>query len=154
MKVIDGVITKKLRVIPDERGRLMEMLRADDPFFRKFGQVYVSTTYPGVVKAWHYHKVQDDHFCCVTGMVKLVIFDAREASPTYREINEFCIGEHNPLLVVVPRLCYHGWKNIGLKESVVVNVPTETYDYDKPDEYRLDPHENDMIPYSWARRDG
>ena len=132
MKRIEGVMTKQLRVIPDERGRLMEMLRSDDPFFRKFGQAYISTTYPGVVKAWHYHKLQDDYFCCVAGMIKLVIFDNRPDSPTYREINELCIGEHNPLLVVVPKLCYHGWKNIGERESLwsicrpVYNTPNRT----------------------------
>ena len=75
---IDGVWVKDLRFIPDERGRLMEILRRDDEGFERFGQVYLSTTYPGVVKGWHLHKVQDDFFACVRGMVKLVIYDARE----------------------------------------------------------------------------
>ncbi|MBI5487448.1 MAG: dTDP-4-dehydrorhamnose 3,5-epimerase family protein [Deltaproteobacteria bacterium] len=153
MKTIEGVVTKKLRVIPDDRGRLMEILRADDPFFRKFGQAYVSTTYPGVVKAWHLHRLQEDHLCCIVGTVKLVVFDAREESATYRELNEFWLGEHNPVLVVVPRLCYHGWKNVGLKESIVVDIPSEPYNYEHPDEHRLDPHDNKVIPYSWERRD-
>ena len=47
--MIDGVIIKKLKVIPDERGRLMEIMRSDDTFFKKFGQVYMTTAYPGVV---------------------------------------------------------------------------------------------------------
>ena len=68
--MIEGVKTKKLRVIPDERGRLMEILRSDDDLFDKFGQVYMTTAYPGVVKGWHYHKVQTDHFCVVYGMMK------------------------------------------------------------------------------------
>src|ERR671913_55962 len=75
---IEGVRTKALRVIPDERGFLMEILRADDAeLFTKFGQVYVSATYPGAVKAWHYHEKQTDHFVCVAGMVKLVLVDTR-----------------------------------------------------------------------------
>ena len=65
--MIDGVIVKPLKVIPDERGWLMEMLRADDPFFQKFGQCYLTVVYPGVVKGWHYHKKQTDHFVCVQG---------------------------------------------------------------------------------------
>ena len=73
--MIDGVIVKKLRVIPDERGYLMEMLRADDEFFQKFGQVYLTVAYPGVVKGWHYHKKQTDHFVGVSGMMKVVLFD-------------------------------------------------------------------------------
>ena len=63
--MIRGVRTKSLKVIPDERGRMMEILRADDDLFLKFGQVYVTTTYPQVVKACHYHKVQTDHIVAV-----------------------------------------------------------------------------------------
>ena len=65
--MIDGVIVKKLKVIPDERGRLMEIMRADDNFFQKFGQVYMTTAYPGVVKGWHYHKKQADIYGCGQG---------------------------------------------------------------------------------------
>src|SRR5690242_4230025 len=101
---IHGVRTRQLRQIPDERGWLMEILRADDELFSKFGQVYVSATYPGVVKAWHYHKVQVDYFVCVAGMVKLVLVDTREGSPTRDSVNEFFIGTQNPTLVVVPNL--------------------------------------------------
>ncbi len=111
--MIHDVKTKKLKVIPDDRGRLMEMLRNDDECFEEFGQVYLSTTYPGVVKAWHYHKLQKDNFVCVKGMVKLVLCDTREGSPTKGEIAEFVIGEHNPVLVQVPIGVYHGWKCIG-----------------------------------------
>jgi len=153
MKLIDGVKIKKLRVIPDERGRLMEMLRADDDLFEKFGQAYLTTAYPGVVKAWHYHKKQTDNFVVVKGMMKVVLYDAREGSPTYGQINEFFMGEHNPILLQIPKLVYHGFKCIGTEEAMVINFPTETYNYADPDEYRVDPHDND-IPYNWARKDG
>ncbi|MGM0465999.1 MAG: dTDP-4-dehydrorhamnose 3,5-epimerase family protein, partial [Acidobacteriota bacterium] len=86
--MIDGVKIKKLRVIPDERGRLMEILRNDDDLFEKFGQVYMSTTYPGVVKAWHLHHHQTDNVCCVHGMIKLALYDAREDSPTYKQVDQ------------------------------------------------------------------
>ena len=79
---IHGVIIQSLKVVPDERGRLMEIMRRDDPFFTGFGQVYLSTVYPGVVKAWHYHRIQDDRFTCVRGMVKAALYDDREGSPT------------------------------------------------------------------------
>src|SRR6266550_3161783 len=93
--LIVGVKVKPLRALPDERGRLFEILRNDEPIFEKFGQAYMTTTYPGVVKAWHYHKLQDDYFTCLRGMIKLVIYEHRPDSPTYREVNEFFIGEHN-----------------------------------------------------------
>jgi len=149
---IEGVRTKTLRLIPDERGWLMESLRADDPLCEKCGQVYVSGTYPGVVKAWHYHRRQVDHFACVAGMIKLVLVDTREESPTRGCVNEFFLGARNPTLVRIPNLVHHGWKCIGREPSLVVNVPTEPYRYDDPDEYRLEPHGS--LPYDWARKDG
>ena len=152
--MIDGVKIKKLKVLPDERGRLMEILRCDEDMFSKFGQVYMTTNYPGVVKAWHFHKLQDDHVCCLSGMIKLVIHDSRDESPTKNEINEFFIGDHNPCLVKIPSHCYHGWKCISPSESLVISVPTEPYNYEQPDEYRLDPHNNDIIEYDWDRKDG
>jgi dTDP-4-dehydrorhamnose 3,5-epimerase len=151
--MIHDVKVKKLRVIPDDRGRLMEMLRSDDECFERFGQMYLSTTYPGVVKAWHYHKLQKDNFVCVKGTVKLVLCDTREDSPTKGCIDEFVIGDHNPLLVQVPIGVYHGWKCLGTEEAYVVNAPTKTYDYENPDEYRLEAHENGVIPYDWTTRD-
>lgn len=150
---IDGVKTRRLRLIPDERGWLMEILRADDPeIFTKFGQVYVSATYPGVVKAWHYHKEQVDNFACVSGMVKLVLVDTRPGSPTEGAVNEFFVGSLNPTLVQVPRLVYHGWKCVSEELALVVNAPTEPYRYGDPDEYRLEPH--GTLPYDWSRKDG
>jgi dTDP-4-dehydrorhamnose 3,5-epimerase len=145
---IDGVWVKDLAVIPDERGRLQEILRADDDCFKKFGQVYISTTYPGVVKAWHLHKVQEDNFCCVKGMVKLVLYDSRDNSPTKGTVTEYYLGEHNPVLVRVPAGVYHGWKCISPDESIVVNTPTEPYNREAPDEYRA-PWDTPDIPYSW-----
>ena len=145
---IDGVWIKDLKVIPDERGRLMEMLRSDDEAFDRFGQVYLSTTYPGVVKGWHLHEVQDDFFVCVRGMVKLVIYDPREDSPTHGMVKEYFIGDQNPQLVKVPAGTYHGWKCISQEESYVINVPSEPYNYNTPDEHRA-PWDTPDIPYSW-----
>lgn len=153
VRLIDGVKVKELRVISDERGRLMEMLRADDELFLQFGQVYLTTAYPGVVKAWHYHELQTDHFVVVKGMMKVVLYDGREGSPTYGEVNEFFMGDHHPMLLQIPRRVYHGFKCISEQEAIVINIPTEMYDYKKPDEYRVDPHQNE-IPYDWSRKDG
>lgn len=151
--MINGVKIKKLKVIPDERGRLMEMLRTDDEIFIKFGQVYMTTVYPSVVKGWHYHKKQVDNFVCVKGMIKLVLYDSRQESQTKGEVNEFFIGEHNPILIQIPAYVFHGFKGISDTESIVINCPTEPYNYDEPDEFRIDPHAED-IPYNWERKDG
>lgn len=151
--MIDGAKLKSLKVIPDERGRLMEILRSDDDLFIKFGQLYLTAVYPGVVKGWHYHHKQYDHFAVVKGMAKIVLYDSREGSPTKGEVNEFFLGEHNPKLLQIPPLVYHGFKGISPEETLIINCPTELYDYKNPDEFRIDPHKNE-IPYKWDRKDG
>lgn len=151
--MIDGVKIKKLRVIPDERGFLMEMLRSDDEIFEKFGQVYVTVCYPGVVKGWHYHRKQTDHFTVVKGMAKVVLYDGREGSPTHGEINEFFMGDMNQILLKIPPLVMHGFKAIGTEPAYVINCPTEVYNYEQPDEYRL-PYDTTEIPYDWGIKMG
>jgi dTDP-4-dehydrorhamnose 3,5-epimerase len=151
--MIKDTIIKQLKFIPDERGRLMEILKCDEDIFTKFGQVYLTTTYPGVVKAWHFHKKQDDFIVCIKGVLKLVLYDNREDSPTKGEVNQFFIGDYNPLLVKVPKMVYHGWKCVNTEEALVINIPTEPYNPENPDEYRVDPHDNDF-PYNWERKDG
>jgi dTDP-4-dehydrorhamnose 3,5-epimerase len=147
--MIEGVKVKKLRVIPDERGRLVEVLRSDDTeSFRKFGQVYMTTAYPGVVKGWHYHKKQWDNFVVIQGMAKVVLYDARKESPTYREIDEFFVGVHNLVLLQIPPFVMHGFKCISESEAIVINIPTEVYNYEQPDEYRVAPRSAE-IPYDW-----
>lgn len=146
--MIEGVKVKKLKLIPDDRGRLMEILRADDEIFQKFGQVYMTTAFPGIVKAWHYHKIQTDNFACVRGKIKLALYDSRQESPTYKEINDFIISLENPVLVQIPPLVYHGFKCVGDTEAVVINTITEPYNRKNPDEHRMDAYAND-IPYDW-----
>jgi len=151
--MIEGVKIKQLKAIPDERGRLMEILRCDDEIFEKFGQVYLTTAYPGVTKAWHHHANQRDNFAVVKGMMKVVLYDPREDSPTRGEVNEFFLGEHNHLLLSIPPRVVHGFKCIGESEALVINVPTEPYDPANPDEFRIPP-DDESIPYDWSRKDG
>ncbi|MCW3985587.1 MAG: dTDP-4-dehydrorhamnose 3,5-epimerase family protein [Candidatus Bathyarchaeota archaeon] len=146
--MIEGVVTRQLRLIADERGWLMEVLRSDWELFEKFAQAYVTAAYPEVVKAWHMHKKQTDNIACVKGMVKLVLCDGRKNSKTKGEINEFVIGEKNPLLVKIPPQVWHGFKAIGEETALVMNVPTNLYNYKKPDEHRLPP-DTEKIPYDW-----
>ena len=148
--MIEGVKVKKLKVILDNRGQLMEILRSDDDIFQKFGQVYMTTVFPGIVKAWHYHKLQTDNFTCVSGKMKLALYDARKDSKTYKEVNEFIISLEDSMLVRIPPLVYHGFKCIGDTEAIVVNTVTEPYNHKNPDEYRVDAYDND-IPYDWKR---
>ncbi len=149
--MIEGVKTKKLKVIPDERGKLMEMLRADDELFEEFGQVYVTTAFPGVIKGWHYHKLQTDNLVPLKGEMKVVLYDSRKDSKTFGEVMEFFVGERNPMLIQVPPYVFHGFKAVGTEEAYLVNVPTKTYNYENPDEYRV-PADSKEVPYSWELR--
>ena len=148
--MIQGVEIKKLKVMKDERGKLMEILRSDDKIFAKFGQVYFTTAYPGTTKAWHYHKKQDDHFCCIAGLMRLALYDARPKSRTRGEIQDFELGLDNPQVVKIPKGVYHGFKCISQEEAIVINVPTYPYNPAKPDEYRIDAFDN-AIPYDWRK---
>jgi len=153
MDTIDGVRIKELKIYPDDRGRVMEILRCDDDLFDRFGQVYITTAFPGVVKAWHLHKKQTDHFCVVKGMMKVALYDDRATSTTRDALLVFHMGEHRPLLLLIPPGVYHGFQCIGTEEAIVVNCPTEPYHPEAPDEFRLHPHDN-HIPFDWRIQDG
>lgn len=146
--MIEGVEIKQLTKHADERGYLMELLRSDDPIFSKFGQCYVSMNYPGVVRAWHYHQKQDDYFVVVKGMIRVGLYDMREGSPTRGEVNDFYLGENNSIVLKIPLGVAHGYKTVGAEPSLLVNFPTEMYNSEQPDEYRL-PWNTDQIPFNW-----
>jgi dTDP-4-dehydrorhamnose 3,5-epimerase len=148
---IHDVRITPLRRIPDERGAVLHMLRADDPGFERFGEIYFSMVYPGVVKGWHRHARMTLNYAVPVGMVKLVCYDDRPGSPTAGAVQEIHLGELNYALVTIPPLILNGLKGEGTVPALVANCATEPHD---PDEIqRLDPA-SDEIPYDWARRDG
>ena len=153
MENIESVVIKKLTPILDERGYLQECFRSDWPMFNKFGQAYITVAFPNVVKAWHLHKIQTDNMICLSGNAKLVLCDNREKSSTHKKINEIFFGEKNPLLVSIPPNIWHGFKAVGNNKMMVLNVPTELYNYSEPDEYRL-PYNSEEIDYDWEIKMG
>jgi dTDP-4-dehydrorhamnose 3,5-epimerase len=149
--MIDGIKVVPLRKIPDERGTIMHMLRADAEHFEQFGEVYFATAYPGVIKAWHLHSRQTQNYAVIVGMIKLVLYDDRPGSPTRGELNELFIGENNYQLVRIPPGIVNGWKCIGTQTAIVANCATEPHD---PTEMsRVDPFSPE-IPYTWDLRHG
>jgi len=153
MELIEGIMVKELKPILDERGYLQECFRSDWQAFQKFGQAYITIAFPNVVKAWHMHKVQTDNLVCISGNAKLVLCDNRKKSASHKRINEIFFGEKNPLLVTIPPNIWHGFKTMGNKKIIVLNCPTELYNYSKPDEYRL-PYDTDQIDYDWKIKMG
>ncbi|MFQ5902794.1 MAG: dTDP-4-dehydrorhamnose 3,5-epimerase family protein [Candidatus Binatia bacterium] len=149
--MIQGVSIRPLKQIPDERGKVMHMLRCDDPWFEKFGEIYFSVVYPGVIKGWHLHKVMTLNYAVVSGVIKLVLYDDREGSPTKGEIQEIFTGEENYSLVTIPPKVWNGFKGGGLKPAIVANCATEPHD---PSEIvRMDPI-SEKIPYDWNLKHG
>lgn len=146
--MIQGVVLKSLLKRYDDRGFLYEIMRRDESMYLGFGQAYISAVNEGVVKAWHLHRVQIDNLCCVKGLIKVVLWDGRKDSLTFEQINEFFIGEENLQLLQIPNGVLHGWQGKASGTSLVLNIPTEVYNYAEPDEYRIHPHIND-INYDW-----
>ena len=152
MSDINGVKVISLKKIPDERGSIYHMLRSSDPHFTKFGETYFSKIYKGAIKGWHIHKKITLNYCVVQGMVKLVLYDARDNSSTKGNIMELFIGDDNYVLVVIPSGVANGHKGIT-ETSLLTNVPDVPHDKLDADEMiRIDPYDND-IPYNWDRID-
>jgi len=145
--MIEGVQVLPLRQIPDERGKVMHMLRSTDPHFREFGEVYFSVVFPGAIKAWHLHQRMTIHYAVPFGRIKLVLYDERDRSPTRGEVQELFLGEDNYCLAIVPPGVWNGFKGYGPTHAIVCNCATIVHD---PDEIvRLDPFDP-RIPYDWS----
>lgn len=145
--MIEGVQLQPLRQIPDERGKIMHMLRCDDPLFEQFGEIYFSVVYPGVVKGWHLHKRMTLNYACISGTIKLVLYDDRKTSSTRGVLQEIFIGDSNYQLVKIPFGVWNGFKGIGAAVAIIANCATLPHD---PEEImRLDPFDN-HIPYDWS----
>ena len=147
--MIQDVVVKKLKPIVDDRGLLMEILRSDESIFDRFGQCYVTVVHPRIVKGWHYHKIQFDHFVCLRGTAKVVLYDGREDSKTFGEVNEFILSLEAPMMVKIPPYVFHGFTACGEEDAMILNLPTEVYRYENPDEYRESPFSG-KIPYDWG----
>ena len=115
-------------------------------------QVHITTTLPGRIRAWGLHQLETDRLFVVFGLVRIVVFDGRKSSPTCGRLNVFTVSEKNPGLLIVPPNLYHGWKNIGISEAVIVNMPDRMYDYASPDVLDL-PWDSAaaarVVPYRW-----
>jgi len=146
--VIHGVVIHPLRQILDERGKIMHMLRASDPHFTGFGEIYFSVVYPGVIKGWHLHRQMVLNYAVPVGRIKMVLFDAREGSPTKGELQEIFLGPDSYQLVQVPPGVWNGFKGIGTEPAMVANCSSIEH---HPDEIvRMDPLKNDVIAYDWS----
>lgn len=149
--MIEGVRIKKLIRHPDDRGFFQEILREDDGLLRRFGQASMSKTYPGVIKAFHYHERQDDLWFFPVGNAQVVLYDLRQDSPTRGETNVLYMGEDNPILVLIPAGVAHGYRTLGEKPAIIIYFTTEPYNPNEPDEKRI-PYDDPAIGFDWSTK--
>lgn len=145
--MIEGVKVIPLKKIPDERGMILHMLRSTDPHYEKFGEIYFSVAYPGVIKGWHLHTKQTQFYAVISGMIKLVLFDERKDSKTNGELMEIFTGEDNYQLIRIPVGVVNGYKTIGVKPAIVANCATEPHEQNEM--LRYDPFDS-HIKYDWS----
>lgn len=145
--MIDGVIITPLKQIVDERGKVMNMLRADASHFQGFGEIYFSTVHPGAIKGWHLHHRMVLNYAVVSGNIKFVFYDNRAGSSSYGELQEIFIGPDDYKLVTVPSQIWTGFKGVGTETAIVANCATIPHD---PAEIERKAPFDPSIPYDWA----
>lgn len=150
---IEGVEFRPTRPVPHGDGHMFEVARESwDIIKSPIVQVHVSTTLPGRVRAWGLHRLTTDRLFVVSGLLNIVVFDGRTESPTFGKINEFSVSDRNPALLTIAPNIYHGWKNIGTSEAVIINMPDRMYNYESPDALDL-PWDSEealaTVPYRW-----
>ena len=149
MSSIHDVVVKKLVTHSDDRGYFREVLREDDHLLRRFGQTSFTKTYPGVVKAFHWHEDQDDIWYVADGMAQVVLYDRRPDSPTKGLTQVVYAGEDNPVIILIPAGIAHGYQVLGNKPVMLFYHVTKVYDPKNPDEQRL-PFDDPAIGFDWT----
>lgn len=147
--MLEGVKVKKLVKHCDDRGFFAELIRDDEPeLLSKFGQASWSMSYPGVIKAFHYHEKQDDLWFFPSGNAQVVLYDLRADSPTKGETDVYYMGEENPIMLLIPKGVAHGYRVLGERPATIIYFTTESYNPEDPDEKRI-PWDESEIGFSW-----
>ena len=146
---LEGVVEVPLKKIVNERGHLMEVQRSDDNHYLGFGQAYITSTAPGIVKAWYRHSTQHDQITLIRGALHLVLYDTRENSKTCHLLQHIHLEEDNPLLVQIPPGIWHGFKAVAAEPTLLLHLNSVPFNFTNPDEDRL-AADDSSIPYHWG----
>jgi dTDP-4-dehydrorhamnose 3,5-epimerase len=144
--MIEGIQIVQLVRIPDARGCVFHMLKSTDPHFVQFGEIYFSSVYPGVIKAWKRHQRLTTNYACIFGRIKVAMYDAREGSSTRGAVMDLLMGPDEYALAVIPPGVWHGFQGMSHPAAILANCATEPHDPSEVD--RLDPASN-HVPYHW-----
>jgi len=149
--MINGVKIKEVKRHFDDRGFFAEVVKFGEETFKEIKQTSYTETYPGVIKAFHWHKRQYDIWSPVRGSMRIVLYDLREDSPTYQETQAIYAGEDNFLVVLIPPYVAHGYQVLGTEKVGLFYHTTEAYDPKNPDEERL-PFNDSKIGFDWETK--
>lgn len=167
MSDIEGVAVKELTVhsdVPDrpagrtgagqedtpaKGGFLVEVVRDDDGLLTRFGQSTFTVAYEGAIKAFHWHRKQDDLWFVATGKVVVVLYDLRKGSPTFGTTQTIEAGEDHYKVILIPSGVAHGYKVVSKQPVLLFYHSTQSYDPERPDEERI-PWNDATIGFDWA----
>ena len=151
---IAGVVVRPAVTHVDDRGELCEIYNpAWGIHSEPMVYAYQSMVRPHKVKGWIVHHLQDDRLFVSLGTLRIVLYDARDDSPTKNMINEIFLSERNRAMIIIPKGVYHAVQNVGDCNAYFVNLPTRPYDHAHPDKLRL-PLDTDLIPFRFEEKLG
>jgi dTDP-4-dehydrorhamnose 3,5-epimerase len=146
---INGVSIREVRHVPRDHGVITEIFRSEwDPTGLPVIHIYQSRLFAGALGAWSCHKRSTDRLFVNQGHLKIVLYDDRDESETKGTVMQIIAGDARPCLIVLPPGIWHGLHNVGNSDALVINCPTEAYNYKDPDHYRL-PFDSPEIPHKW-----
>jgi len=149
--MIDGVKIKQVKRSSDDRGFFAEIIKFGEDTFHEVKQTSYTETYPGVIKAFHWHKKQWDVWFVVKGMAQVVLYDLRPESTTKGETQVFYAGEDSPITIAIPPGVAHGYRVIGQEKVCLFYHTSEAYDASNPDEERI-AFDDPMINFDWKTK--
>lgn len=144
--MIKGIQQIPLKQMADERGKVMHMLRINDPHFRQFGEIYFSQINPGFIKAWKFHKNMTINIAVPVGRIKVVAYDDRDGSSTRHEVVEYVCGEDDYKLLIIPPKIWYGFECLSSDVAIIANCATIAH---CPSESITLPADDPLIPYKW-----
>lgn len=151
---IEGAVYSRAVTHVDHRGSLTEAVNFDDPFWDEpVVYSYCFTIRPGVIKGWGVHRKQADRYFLASGSVRVVLYDGRVPSPTFRRVAEFHLTEASRARLLIPPGVWHADQNWGHTEAAMINFPTRPFDHSDPDKARVDPASG-VIPFDFRLADG
>ncbi len=148
--LIQGVRVKPYDLWPDDRGYFLEVMRMKQGLAASFvpetTQVSSALSYPGTIKAFHFHLHQTDLWVPMSGVFQVALVDLRPDSPTFGLKNTRYFGALRPWQLLIPPGVGHGYKVVSESSGVLVYVTNQIYN--PKDEGRI-AYNDPSIQYDW-----